>query len=274
MSEEIFEKIEHRLYGKGDGLFLDSEIQDFAEGIQLNPKSLKVIENCIFEKMVGPTMDGITISGSQYVLVKNCTFDNTLGQSPKAMDELASVVNGGRAIFYRCKFQDNGKAVLIGSGDTNRSDRSLGQHAIFYECLFQNVSRRSVFAQIGQVEMIRCVVENWGVPKYFHSKSYGCRAGDWGQLMLQDCVFLQEDLWTCLKRGNLLRDTFGHYFWPLPLMPGFARAAYADRKGQIVAYHCYKNHPWLYIQNHRGDYMDEVTAMLLRDYLVSVCGCK
>lgn len=193
--------------------------------------------------------DGIHISGNGFGYMKNLIISRE-GMDPKLADELASVVEGGDVIFHNCYFSGSGKGYLQGSGDSNMADLLKGQRVIFSECIFENCSRRNPFVQIGQGYLINCWIKNWG--RNFHEKSFGIRAGKLGQVMAVNCIFEQESFFTCLKRGHLLEDIFGQYLFPLPGMPGFMRGAYADNGGHVKCVNCYKNRPWIYLENSTG----------------------
>lgn len=234
-----------------------------------SPKSEHVIKDVSIGNWAGDQNDGICIVGKRRVHVSNSVIYRT-GMNPKDADELASAVQGADVIWYRCRFKDNGKGVLVGSGDTDLEDLITGQRSLFYECVFEGNSRRNPFVQIGQGYMINCLVRNWGRPNTFHEKSFGARAGSKAQLIISNTVFIQDDLTTCLTRGNFFSDIFNQYFWPFWYGPGFRRAAYADWGGHIQCYHCYKNHRWLKIENHRGKYMTDQAASKLIEHLSEV----
>lgn len=258
--------IENSTFKDGEGLYLDNPVFLLNQPSRNTDTITNIVRDCTFKNMEGDVEDGITCINPQVTIISNCLFTRE-GKDPTTADELASVVQGADVLFYRCYFKCNGKGVLVGSGDTDLTDLLTGQRVIFYECIFENVCRRNPFAQIGQVYLIRSIVKNWGTKEYFHAKSYGARAGYMGQLIVKDTVFKQESLWNCLKRGTLLKDIFGHYLYHLFLVPGFARAAYADCHGQIACYNCYKNRWWLYIENHRTKYMSKDSAELFESYL-------
>lgn len=230
-------------------------------------KNMYKINNVTNLDFAGPAFDGLQINGDITAFVNNFIASNTHVE-PDAGDECASVVNGADVIFTNCVFADNGKAVLQGSGDSNLEDIRRGTRTIFYNCIFMNCSRRSPFINAGQSLVIDSLVMNWG--KHFHEKSFGIRAGSHAQITVIGTIFLQESLSKCIKRGHLFKDTFGHYFWPFWIGPGFRRAAYADWNGQIVCYDCYKNRSWLYLKNHRGRYMDKDDAETLLNKLKSL----
>lgn len=224
----------------------------------------------IKEKLINgwddPSVDGIQLVGSGLAHVRHCVVTRT-GYNPVQADELASAVDGADVVFYRCRFMDNGKGYLQGTGDTPNRDLQKIQRSVFYECIFDGNSRRNPFIQIGQGYMSRCLIRNWG--QRFHLKSFGARAGNWGQLLISNCIFEQESFLSCLKRGHLFWDTFGHYLFPLPGMPGFMRGAYAEGHGSVLTHECYKNRWWIYLQNRMGD-MSKGNAMLLKAHLDEV----
>ena len=225
-----------------------------------------VIKNKLISGWDDENQDGIQVVGNGKVHIRNSVFDRE-GHDPSLADELVSGVDGADIVFYRCRFKNNGKGYLQGSGDSNDYDLAHIQRALFYECIFENCSRRSPFIQVGQGYMSRCWVRNWG--QCFETKSYGSRAGDWGQLMISNTVFEQESFLTCLKRGRTLRDVFCQYLRPLFGIPGFMRGAYADVDGQIFTHNCYKNRWWIYLQNRHG-VMSKGDALLLMAHLESV----
>lgn len=228
-----------------------------------------VIRNCSVIGVTDPNEDGIQILGPGVAQIEDC-FLSAKGYSPDGMDELASVVDGADAIFDHCYFGNNGKGVLVGSGDTIAQDYAT-LRATFTNCVFDSNCRRSVYAQFGQTRMHRCWVNNWGIADTFHEKSNGARSGKHGQLMVSNCVFTQRPFFKCIDR-NILRDIthqFSH--WPYP---GFMKAVYAEFGGQTKAYHCYKNHWWLRLANHtnpmREDEANELIAYLTENVVKAV----
>lgn len=257
----MYQLIENRDFFDGKGLSLLLDPSD--SGV--------IIRNCNFFGMRGDVEDGLTLAGGDAVSCRNkvyfverCVFTQKT-QSPTQSDELASIIYGARANFYQCRFEFNGKGVLVGNGDTDELDLTSVKCS-FVECIFEGCSRRNPFAQVGQTTVRNCVVKNWGIDDTFHEKSFGIRVGSKGQAIVQNTVFLQEDLITCLKRKNVIKDTFNHYVFPM-LGPGFRRAAYADKGGQIACYNCYTNRPWLYVQNHIGPRMNEGSAIQFANML-------
>lgn len=209
--------------------------------------------------------DGIHISGNGFGYVKNLIISRE-GMDPYLADELASVVEGGDVIFHNCYFSGSGKGYLQGSGDSNYADLLKGQRVVFSECIFENCSRRNPFVQIGQGYLINCWIKNWG--RNFHEKSFGIRAGKYGQVMAVNCIFEQEGFLTCLKRGNLLKDTFKQYLLPLFGVPGFMRGAYSDIGGHVRTINCYKNRWWVHLE-HREGKMDKLEMLTLKQKLIA-----
>ncbi len=230
-----------------------------------NPKSIYAeFTNFKIRHFEGKDTDGVTLKGPGFSYIQNAVIDRE-GCNPATADELISNIHGGDVIFYRCRFRDNGKGYLQGSGDATPAELLSGQRSIFYECIFDSNSRRNPFIQVGQGYMIRCLVKDWGMN--FHEKSYGCRAGSYGQLMVINSVFMQPTLKDCLRRWHFLRDTFCQmYLWHHKFRPGFALGAFADPGGHVMCYNCYANRPWIYLENHR-DPMDMNEALLLVDEL-------
>lgn len=209
--------------------------------------------------------DGIHISGNGFGYVKNLIISRE-GMDPYLADELASVVEGGDVIFHNCYFSGSGKGYLQGSGDSNYADLLKGQRVVFSECIFENCSRRNPFVQIGQGYLINCWIKNWG--RNFHEKSFGIRAGKYGQVMAVNCIFEQEKFLTCLKRGTTLKDTFKQYFLPLFGVPGFMRGAYSDFGGHVRTINCYKNRWWIHLE-HREGKMDQMEMITLKQKLIA-----
>lgn len=233
-----------------DYLFMDNRFTDKID-------NATHIKNCYIHGFTGDTTDGLQLNGNLCGIAEHVRIDNS-SLASDAGDECASIVNGADFLFVNCLFSNNGKGVLQGSGDSNIADIRNGTRSIFYNCVFLNNSRRNPFIQSGNSLIIECLIANWG--RSFHEKSFGIRAGKNAQVTVIDSVFVQDSLGECIKRGHTLKDTFGHYFWPFWIGPGFRRAAYADWGGQIVCYNCYKNRNWLYLKNHRGKYMDKDEA--------------
>lgn len=210
--------------------------------------------------------DNLMISGDCKVFVSKFFGDNSEIQDTTKVDEITSIINGADVVFYQCVFSNNGKGILIGSGDSPDKDfKSL--RVSFIECIFENNSRRSPFAQFGQVHLYRCWIKNWGIPETFHEKSYGFRVGSWGQGFAYQCVFTQRPFFQCLNK-NFFKDWFAQQ---LPnFIPGFILAAYSDFGGQIRLRECFKNRWWLRFQGHRGKKMSKKFANSLIEYLTEL----
>lgn len=257
--------IEGKVFSRGQGL---STLDQPPIGTRTNVE----VHNCRFSGMEGECVDGATLGGYgtniknlRSYWIENCSFTQK-GLSPTQCDELASLIYGARAVFYRCRFSFNGKGVLVGSGDTDAYDL-FATHVLFHQCIFEGCSRRNPFIQVGQGVVSECLIKNWGIDDTFHVKSFGIRAGSKAQVIVRNCVFEQESLFSCASRKNAFSDMTNHYLFPIFAGPGFRRAAYADLGGSIKCYHCYKNRPWLYVQNHCGPWMSEVEAQSLSVYL-------
>ncbi len=204
---------------------------------------------------------------ADHVRFEDCSFTR-LGFAPTSADELVGAVNGSLVEFCRCRLSYGGKGMLLGTGDTNAADVKAGQKVIFEESILEFNSRRNPMVNAGQAELYKCLIRHWGVPDSFHEKSYGIRAkGEYASVHVEDCLFEQENLWTCLTRGNLFDDSVRHTLFPF-LGPGFRRALYADQGGKVFAKNCHKNHWWLHIGGHEGAYMSDAKAKALREHLM------
>lgn len=177
--------------------------------------------------------------------------------------ELITIEEGANVYFYRCRFQNSGKGVLIGS-DNQWSKEHGSISATFVECLFEDIGKWNPFGKYGQIRLFRCLIKNWG-GRFIGSD--GFRVGKHAQGLAGNCVFVQKPLLSCLNR-NIIQDMLFQGF-PF-LIPGFAKAAYAEYGGQIRLYNCYKNRWWLYLKNHYGRYMSQEEAKELESYIETV----
>ena len=177
--------------------------------------------------------------------------------------ELVSVGEGANIYFYRCRFQNSDRGILIGSNE-HREETHSSISATFVECVFEDIGKWNPFARYGQIRLFRCLVKNWGKPGF--SSSDGFLVGKHAQGLAGSCVFIQKPLLSCLNKGTLQEMFRG---FPL-LVPGFAKAAHAEYGGQIRLYNCYKNRWWLYIKNHYGKYMTQEEATELETHIESV----
>ena len=225
-----------------------------------------LLKNCNI-KNVGNQEDNLQIIDNSYAEVSEGAFSNT-NMGPNDGDELASVVKGSTAIFYRQRFKNTRKSCFDSVvGDDYEIDIS-SLSAKFVECIFEDNSRRNPFGQLGQVRLHRCLIKNWGTKEYFNVKSYGIRAGKHAQVMASDCIFIQRPFSYFFNR-NFISDII-YQETPYLLPPGWMRGAYADWGGQIKLYNCYKNRSWIWLQNHKGSYMSKEKAIELETYLEKV----
>lgn len=254
---------------------LEIDIQDYKD-------DTIVIEGCYFHDL-DKDCDGLRINNdvpnqhrqlpprsypSTKVKVRNCLFTNA-GHPGDQADELASVVRGATAVFERCCFENNGKAVLLSTGDAVDIEGDM-QHlsAFFQNCIFWRCSRRNILAQCNfYAEMLNCLVESWGWN--FHEKSYGARSSDHGKLCVRNSLFYQEDFLSCIFRdvlkGSLLMDMFRNSF---PWHPGFMRAGTTDNGGTMLWDHNYCNRWWLTHPKHVDKPMNKDVAEDLYEHLL------
>lgn len=202
--------------------------------------------------------DGIHIEGSDYpkpVLVRNCTVD--FSECKDDTDELVSVVHGGIVAFEDCVFKNGRKACLIGTGDPGEQ-KSL---AFFSNCTFENFGRRGPEVQSNSIcFMENCTIKNWGDPDYFDTRNFGAWAHDNGQLIMDNCTFIQSFRVEQAKNivadiGNHIGNVFNEgYFrnnnnilygiWNIfkhpmqAFLPGIMRGAMGDTNSNITLYNC------------------------------------
>lgn len=232
---------------------LEIDIQKYKDGDTV------VVDGCYFHDLE-KDIDGLRVNNDVenqckqlaprsypkvIVEIKNSLFTN-YGHPGDFADELASVVRGATAKFTDCSFENNGKAVLLSTGDKIDTPGDK-EHltAFFTNCVFWRCSRRSILAQYNfYAEMNNCLVENWGYN--FHEKSFGARSGKNGKLSVKNSLFYQEDFLTCIFRdvlhGSLLGDMFRNSF---PWHPGFMRAGTTDNGGSMLWQNNYCNRWWL-----------------------------
>lgn len=221
------------------------------------------VSNCRFYNIEGWNHHGMELNGNgsqtEYV-IENCIFDNTQ-ISPDAYDEGCAIINAPIVTFNRCRFKNFGKACLVGNGDHNEADKKL--RVSFNECIFEGNGRRSPYIQFGQAFLNRCLIKNWGNPKFFYLKAHGLRVGGEAQCFVKDTVFSQGTFWPGFK--NFWSDVTNQYD-PI-LIPGNFRAAYAEKGGILELENCYFNSWFLYKRGKINGKMSKSDANDLVEFL-------
>lgn len=142
---------------------------------------MKLIENKIF---ANESDDGLQFLGpsSSDVIVRNCEFFN-------CGDELASVVKGAtNIIFEDCKFYDNDKGILVGTGDEEDYELEKDVTVSFRRCTFDGIARRHPFFRYGVLSMQDCIIRNWKGGY----KTYGIKLESGAVAYLRDIHFHQD----------------------------------------------------------------------------------
>ena len=194
-------------------------------------------------------------------VVQDCVFD--MRPAIFKQDEAIDGVCGAKITLRRCLFINCEKTLLAGNGDYPQQD-AAGATWDIEDCVFINSGRRCPDAQHGaQVTMRRCWVHDWG--QAFNERAFGAWARTGATINASDCLFTQSG--TRLNLG-LLRtgiDVLSHVgnsinmyglsalFNSRSYLPGVCRGLTEDDGGKVSAINCYKNRPWIVLDNSEGE---------------------
>lgn len=206
-----------------------------------------------------PGEDVITAKGpDRLTVISDKVFD--LRQCPHAdQDEIITGVDGARVHVSRCLILGGIKPLFAGNGDHPGSDMLYARWEI-EDCVIIGGGRRCAEAQdFAQVIMRRCWVHDWG--RAFDVRAFGAWAHRGGRIVAEDCLFTQSGGLFPLGLADSLRDIFNHIgqavndnglvalLHPRTYLPGVCRGLTADTGGLVLATRCYRNKPWIRIDN-------------------------
>ena len=199
----------------------------------------------------------------QYIVLENKRV-NLSELNIRDMDGGIDCVGGCFVYIKNSVVEGVGKAMLVGN-----EDLKFPGYVVLENCILQNNCRRCPEAQYGYgVYMFRCMVRNWGKGDRFDVRAFGAWAHSDGFIFAQNCVFWQDTF----SNGHLWEDLKNHagQAWndrslnPLDyITPGMCRGLTAGPGGKVVASNCWKNHPWIRIEGHKGPYMPTEDAYKL-----------
>ncbi len=198
----------------------------------------------------GMKLDGY--KGSYFISRCHVNFEDIEDKS--TLDENFSTYNGTIAVVRQCNFTNGIKLALCGNGDNPAEDKH--SIVVFDGCLFNNFGRRAPEAQDGcMVIMNNCTIRNWGVGEYFDVRSFAGWAHNYGRIYCFDCTFEQDKFWQC-SPWQMIKDIANHVgndfndhclSWR-SFIPGVCRGLMATDEGEVHAYRCTANKPWIRIE--------------------------
>lgn len=199
--------------------------------------------------------DGMKLNGdlgSWFISRCHVNFEDVEDKS--TLDENFTTYNGAVAVVRQCNFTNGVKLALCGNGDNFIADHS--SIVIFDGCLFDNFGRRAPEAQDGSLVILNnCTIRNWGVGEYFDVRSFAAWAHNEGKIICFDCSFEQDKFWQC-SPWQMIKDIANHIgndindkclSWR-SLIPGVCRGLMATNNGEVKAYRCTTNKPWIRIE--------------------------
>lgn len=206
-----------------------------------------------------PEGDGLVASGPRTVTdVRQRVYD--WRACPKDIqDEIVSGVDGAVVRLSGVVILGGIKAILAGNGDHPINDI---RHARWHmeDCVIIGAGRRCPEAQDGTtVTMRRCWVHDWG--QAFDVRAFGAWAHRGGRIVAEDCLFTQSGGRLALGLRNSLADVAKHIgqavndnglaalLRPRTYLPGVCRGLTADTGGLVLATRCFRNRPWIRIDN-------------------------
>lgn len=173
-------------------------------------------------------------------------------------DEIISGVDGAEVWLSGVVILGGIKALLAGNGDHPIHD---SRHARWHleDCVIIGSGRRCPEAQDGtEVYMRRCWLHDWG--STFDVRAFGAWAHRGGKIVAEDCLFTQAGGRFSLG-FNMVQDFVHHVgqaindyglaalLRPRTYLPGICRGLTADSGGLVLATRCYRNRPWIRIDN-------------------------
>ena len=206
-----------------------------------------------------PKEDVITAKGpDRLTVISDKVFD--LRQCPAAVqDEIIAGVDGARVKLSRCLILGGIKPLFAGNGDHPGNDMLYAQWEI-EDCVILGGGRRCAEAQdFAQVIMRRCWVHDWG--QTFDVRAFGAWAHRGGRIVAEDCLFTQSGGLFSLGLLNFIKDFGNHIGQSVndyglsallrarTYMPGVCRGLTADTGGIALATRCYRNRPWIKLEN-------------------------
>ena len=232
---------------------------------------MRVIRNQTFTTATDAGADAITCFGPGVTLIEDCAIDFT-GLPQNEQDEGISGVNGAKVTMRRCVLINCRKALLAGNGDHAEADAQEAEWLI-EDCILIGCGRRCPEAQDGaRVTMRRCWLHDWG--RAFDVRAFGAWAHRGGRIVAEDCLFTQSGNILSLGLRNSLVDVANHIGQAVndyglsallrlrTYLPGVCRGLTADTGGLALATRCYRNRPWIRIDN-CDPYMDRDDARII-----------
>lgn len=217
---------------------------------------MRTYTGLIFNKITQPKADALTLV--EDTAIDRCIFDfRSIPLSEQ--DEIVSSVNGPKVTIRNSLFLGGIKAMLAGNGDHLINDSATARWEL-EDCVIIGSGRRCPEAQDGTtVTMRRCWVHNFG--QVFDVRAFGAWAHRGGKILAEDCLFTQSGGLLSLGVKNTVVD-LGHHIgqavndeglkallWPKTYRPGVARGLTQDNEGTVLSSRCYKNKPWICVEN-------------------------
>ena len=223
--------------------------------------------------------DGIGAWDGFYYRIHNCTIDMSDADD---CDEACAITYGSGAEFCHCRIRGAGKLVLCGSGDAKAADKEKDKTVLFSNCIFEDFGRRGPEVQCGMsVIMNGCLIRNWADPEHFDKRSFGAWAHKGGKIEAYSCVFWQDNYRFKLRDiahhvGQAIHEQgLKALFKPSSYISGCRRGLTATDGGEVNAKGCYKNQPWIILENsnYEIESLTQEVAELIT-FLENTCGCE
>ena len=230
---------------------------------------MRTYTGLIFNKLAHPKADALTLV--EDTVVNHCIFDfRNIPLSEQ--DEIVSGVDGPKVTIRNSLFLGGIKAMLAGNGDHLINDSATARWDL-ENCVIISSGRRCPEAQDGTiVTMRKCWIHNWG--RTFDVRAFGAWAHRGGKILAEDCLFTQSGSLLSLGVKNTALDLVNHIgqavndeglkalLWPKTYRLGITRGLTQDNEGLVLASRCYRNKPWIKIEN-CSSFMKEDKARLI-----------
>lgn len=217
---------------------------------------MRTYTGLIFNKITQPKADALTLV--EDTVIDRCIFDfRSVPLSEQ--DEIVSSVNGPKVIIRNSLFLGGIKALLAGNGDHLINDSATARWDL-KNCVIIDSGRRCAEAQdCTVVTMRKCWVHNWG--RVFDVRAFAAWAHRGGKILAEDCLFTQSGGLLSLGIKNTVLDLCNHVgqavndeglkalLWPKTYRPGITRGLTQDNEGVVLSSKCYKNKPWICVEN-------------------------
>lgn len=230
------------------------------------------ISNKHITKPLSAGADGLGLCDGQEFHLHDCYIDLSCQDLDK-IDEALGITWGSHGLVERCVIRGAGKLILCGCGDDDKVALETGKTVTFADCILEHGGRRFPEVQDGmEVTLRNCLVQNWGQPDRFDTRSFGAWAHNGGWIRAENCVFRQDTtsmgfrLWLADKIGHvgqaINEDGIKALFSAKTYIAGPRRALTAGHDGYVQAMNCWWDDD-LVVENDSGYMTDKEAASLI-----------